>query len=898
MPDRKEIIVFRFLIHKSAIIIAFTLAVALPWFPRPVSAENGDLSHFLLPNGLEVFVKQDHSRKVAALQLWVKVGSAYEIDSERGISHVIEHMAFKGTNKRGVGQIAQEVDQIGGQINAYTSWDETVFHITVPSSATSQGLDILTDAVLRATIDPQELEKEKKVVLEEILENEDRPEDVASNLLFKTAYVKSPYQYPVIGSKGIVEKVTRQNILDFRKKWYVPENMFLLVIGDVNPEQVHKDLERLTSDVKPTGFIKVGLPQEPPQGEIRGAVVRDRNATEPRLDIAFHIPSMKGNDVNALDLAADILGARDNSRLVRNLKLEKRIVNNISAYSLTPKEPGLFSISATLPAKNLEVATKSILEELASLAKNPPSAEELKEAQTHIESTHVYARETVQGVARSMGNFQNQLDDADYEDKYLELNSATTPQQISAAVKKYLAPPNITVTVLLPGGQAEDFRIEQLEKIASAFSPAKTASQGSAAQTVVRDLPNGLKVVLVPDNSNPVISFRIACLGGKRFETKDTKGIMNFISRMLSKGAGNMTEMDIARKVDDMGGSLEGFSGNDSFGVTASFFSRYWDPALQLLADMYKEPTFPQKNMDRERDLIINEIETEPDTPTRYAINILNRATFPEFPYGFDRLGDVATVSGFTAADLKSTYQRFAVPSNTVIAVVGKMDTQKVLDKIEELFGKIPSKPFEKPEIPAPTPLAKVNEAVMHVPRAKAHLAFGFRAATIYEPDRYSLDVLNDILAGQGGRLFRQLRDVESLAYTVTSFYRPSVGSGIFGLYMACDAPKVDQAYSGLLKEIDLIKKAKPSDAELKKAINNLIGNHLISLQSSSDRAEDIGLNTLYGLGYNYTPKYIEKLREVTADDVLRVARKYLDMEHCAIVKILPSEREKEKPKR
>ncbi len=197
--------------------IAF--AATLTVCPATASADNGELKHFQLQNGLDVFVKEDHARKVAAIQLWVMVGSAYETDAERGISHVIEHMAFKGTKRRAVGRIAQEVEEIGGEINAYTSWDETVFHIVVLSSATSQGLDIVTDAVLRASIDPGELKKEKQVVIEEILEEKDRPEDVVSEVLFKTAYVNSPYRFPVIGQKDIVEKITRKNIIDFRKKW-------------------------------------------------------------------------------------------------------------------------------------------------------------------------------------------------------------------------------------------------------------------------------------------------------------------------------------------------------------------------------------------------------------------------------------------------------------------------------------------------------------------------------------------------------------------------------------------------------------------------------------------------------------------------------------------------------
>ena len=315
---------------------------------------------------------------------------------------------------------------------------------------------------------------------------------------------------------------------------------------------------------------------------------------------------------------------------------------------------------------------------------------------------------------------------------------------------------------------------------------------------------------------------------------------MNFISRMLDKGAGNMTDVDIAGKVDDMGGSLDGFSGNDSFGLYASFFSRYWDQALELLFQLYTDPTFPQDKVDRERTLVLNSIKTEPDTPTEYVTNILNKTLFPNFPYGFDKLGSEASVAGFTVEELRQTYQRFAVPSNTVIAVVGEMDTQKMGDKISQIFGSIPAKTLEMPEIPAEEPLEKVRETVMHIPRAKAHLAMGFRATTFSDPDRFPLDVLNNVLTGQGGRLFRRLRDEESLAYTVTSFVRPGLSPGVFGVYMACDAPKVDRAYEGLIRELDLIKKAEVSDAELQKAINNLIGNHLISLQSSSDRAETI----------------------------------------------------------
>ncbi|MDQ1238139.1 MAG: zinc protease, partial [Thermodesulfobacteriota bacterium] len=442
--------------------------------PSSAEASEAKLKRFFLPNGLEVLIREDHARKVTALQFWVKVGSADEVNQERGISHLIEHMAFKGTERRGLGKIAAEVEGLGGDINAYTSWDETVFHITVPSHATNEGLDILIDAVLRPSLDASELEKEKQVVLEEILEGEERPERKASQLVFRTAYTESPYKYPIIGYRDTVEKFTRDDIMNFRKKWYVPENMFLLVAGDVNALEVVKEIERLTKDLKPVGFFRPPRPGEPVQDKIRSSFLRDKNSRETRLHLAFHIPSIEGNDVNALDLTSDILGARDSSRLVKVLKKEKGLVNSISAYALTPKESGVMLISATLDSKNLETVTRGIMEELKKLADELPALDELERAKTYIESQHVYARETVQGIARSVGNYHADLGDGNYEEKYLRLNQAVTPEQVSSVVKKYLFPPNFTMTALIPESDPVQFTDEQVGAIVSSYGRPST----------------------------------------------------------------------------------------------------------------------------------------------------------------------------------------------------------------------------------------------------------------------------------------------------------------------------------------------------------------------------------------------------------------------------------------
>jgi zinc protease len=871
------------------------LVAGLFMIPYNVEAKPANLSRYTLSNGLEVMILEDHTRKVATLQYWVLVGSADEEEPERGISHLIEHMAFKGTQRRGVGKIASEVESLGGEMNAYTSWDETVFHVTVPSRAILQGLDIITDAVLNPVIDPGELDKEKQVVIEEILEGEERPNKKASKLLFETAYTASPYKYPIIGYKKTVEGFTRDNVISFRKKWYVPENMFLLIVGDVDPTALRPEIERLTANFKPTGFFRAPRAQEPVQKKIRDALLRDKNAREARLLMAFHIPSLKGADVNALDLAASILGGRESSRLVRVLKKEKQLVNSISSHALTPKEPGLFFISATLSGTNLEAATKAIMEEIRQLDQTAPSAEELKRAKTDIESDHLYARETVEGLARSMGSFKATIDDALYEEKYLRLNAATTAQEVSEAVRRYLVPPNVTVTVLMPEGDAKEFQIARLAEIVGEFKPKKTkdAEEATAEGVIIRTLPNGIRVVLMPDDSNPIVSFRVASLGGKRFETKQTEGISNFIAQMVTKGTSAMSELDINRKIEDMGGRLSGFSGYDSFGLSASFFGRYVDQGLDMLSQIYTDASFPQEILDRERALIINQIKTQPDRPVPFALNQLNETFFGSHPYGFNKEGTLESVAGFTRDDLIHTYRRLVVPANTVITGVGDMDVVQAMQRITELFGKIPAKQFDPPPVPAEKPLKQVKEKTVKIPRAKAHLVVGFGGSTFKDEDRYPLAVLNNALAGQGGRLFFQLRDKESLAYIVTSMFRPGMDPGLFAFYIACDASKIDQAVQSLFREIREARQNPLSDEELNRSKENLIGNHLINLQSSWSRAENTVLNTLYGLGYDYDKIYIKRLSEVKADQVLAVAKKYLDPDRCAIVKILPEENEK-----
>ena len=456
---------------------------------------------------------------------------------------------------------------------------------------------------------------------------------------------------------------------------------------------------------------------------------------------------------------------------------------------------------------------------------------------------------------------------------------------------EYLVPPNVTVSLLIPESDRPEFKVDDLKTALKAYQPAEkqAAVAAKAPEVVTSTLSNGIRVVLEPDHSNSVVSFRISSLGGKRFENPDDLGIMNFISRMIDKGTDKHTEVDISQRIEDMGGRIRGFAGFDSFGLQGHCFSRNLTAGLELLSDIYAHPSFPQDKIERERTLVINQIRTEPDRPVEFALQVFGANLFPHHPYGYDKYGTIETVSGFTRDDLLDCYKRYSVPANTVISLVGDFDPKAVMPQIQDLFGKIPATPLVPPNVPKEHPIEKAIQKTVEIQRAKAHLVIGFRGITIKDNERYALEVLSNILTGQGGRLFLQLRDKESLAYTVAALVRPGIDPGFFAIYMACDLPKVEKAETGLKKEIERIRSEAVSEAELVRGVTNLVGNYQISLQSSSARAENKGLNTLYGLGADYDREYVKRVKAVSAKEVLEAARKFFDPAKSVSIKIMPA---------
>src|SRR6184192_3830401 len=354
---------------------------------------------WILPSGLTIIVQEDHSAPVASVQAWCATGS---IDEDQhlgaGLSHILEHMLFKGTKTRSANQIAQSIQNVGGYINAYTSFDRTVFWIDVPKDGVNTALEVLTDAMMNSNLPPDEYKKEQEVIRREFAMGMDDPDRMASLLLFATAYQRHPYRFPVIGELEIYNQLTQEQVMQYYRTRYVPNNLTFIVVGDVNGERVHQQLADFFKSYPEKSLKPVFVPEEPPQ--LGRREVHNEFATElTRLSLAWHIPEITHPDVPALDLLSTILGEGRSSRLYRRVREESGLAFGVSAFSYTPGDPGLLGIEATVDPKNREPAEQLILQIIDELKQAGVTADELTKAKKIALSHHLDALTTVRGQA-------------------------------------------------------------------------------------------------------------------------------------------------------------------------------------------------------------------------------------------------------------------------------------------------------------------------------------------------------------------------------------------------------------------------------------------------------------------------------------------------------------------
>ena len=855
-----------------------------------------------LPNGMTILVEENHAAPVVAIQVWVRVGSADELADEAGLAHLHEHMLFKGTQRRGPGEIARTIEACGGEINAWTSFDQTVYHVVLASQFFAQGMDVLADAITSAAFDPQELSREIEVVCEEIKRSQDSPTRKLSRELFASAFRAHPYGKPVIGTEESVRSFTREGILRFYRRWYKPENIVVVVVGDVREDEAVRLAQQ--HFVFPDGAFTPAQPRpaEPARDRVF-AKLREEPLKEGYLSMCWPSPPMVHDDVAALDALCIVLGHGEASRLHRSLKRDRLLCTDVQASCYTPVDPGITIVGLTLQAPNAREAVREALLQTYRLRDEEVTAEELSNACRLLESDAVYQRETVQGQARKLGFYQASAGGVEYEQRYLEQVAKLTPSDLRDAADRWLQPSGAVLAALLPpgGGVTEADLLEALHEAelrerrpapAKAFAreqrlPVRFAGAPKTGPLLREELPSGGVLLIKEERAVPLVALRAAWQGGLRGEDASNTGVNMLLARLVSKGTRTRGAERLVREMESMGGSLGGNAGRNSFGLRAEFLSRHLAQGFDVFAEALTDPAFAPAEVQRERTLQIDELRSRDDNPAGVAFLLFAETLYRQHPYRFDALGTEASVLRLDAAALSAYRARQYPPGAVTLSVVGDVDADEVRQYVRE---RLPAAKAEKPKLSPPLdePPESPRVAVRKLEKAQAHLVVGFPGARLSDELRWPLEVLSAVLSGQGGRLFVELRDKRSLAYSVTGFSVEGVDPGYFAVYIGCGPAKVNDALSGIRNELRRVREEPITAAELDRARTHLIGTHAISLQRNSARAAVMAFDECYGLGADASSHYAERIAAVSAVEVMNAAQRILQPSRETIALVAP----------
>lgn len=866
-----------------------------------------------LSNGIPV-VFQHYEGLVAATYWWVRIGSCDEAPGEEGFAHFLEHMLFKDAAAREIGipssgRTARAIESLGGDINAYTAFDQTVYHVTCAENQWEKVIDIFGDMAGQKKFLRTDFEREKEVILEEVRRNEDSPERQLFQTLFSQTYSKHPYGRPVIGYSKTLKKAKHPQLESFFRRNYVAGNMGLVLVGPLDDSTGERRKILLKKLEKKFGSAV--LPAQKTERYVRPAekVLRDKvNVVSKAFDVqvpsfafSFRGPELRHPDVPALDLAAGVLGVGELSRLYQRVFYKKSLATEVSGGLYIPRDPGMIYFEAGLnDIGKLDQLATEMFEEVNRLCLDGPEEEELSRIIVNAESERLYSTQTADGIAGRLGFMRFALGDLNFDHTYLEMLKTVSSGKISEILRKYLDHKRMCIVTLLPEKEAR-FEMSYLKDQAKRFF---TADQKK--HTIMKhknyegeDTPpvetftraSGLRVVYCQRQQSHGFCIQASVLGGLRLELGNQNGrdLSNWgVSHMLAltwaKGTSTKNAQDIARIVEGHAANLDGFSGRNSVGLEIIGLSRDWKILSELFKDVLFDPSFPEDEILHSRRVAEDDVRAVEDHSGQLCSKMFLETLFESHPYGFLLTGSLESLPKIDRVRLLAFHHAWLRPDRLVISVTGNInraDLENWLEKLEKSPNylksagcvNVPEAILE--EFPAKGP----RWARRKLGREQVHIIVGNLGARMGAEDRYALRLIQTVLGGQSGRLFLELREKKSIAYSVAPLAFEGLEPGYLGTYIACSASKEKEALDCIHDLYEKLAAKGLGAAEMKRAKEFFLGRRVMDLQSDQSLAGYFGLRLLYGIPV-FDRRNIEK---VTSSEISQFCRRHYLEPHKVI---------------
>jgi zinc protease len=868
-----------------------------------------------LPNGLTILLKEDKSSPVVAINAWINVGSVHETEEMSGLAHFQEHMVFKGTEKYGVGEIANLVKGSGGNLNAGTSYSYTMYYVVLPAPSFSLGLAVQADAMMNSTFDPAEFQKERIVVLDEARMFDDQPDAFVFYRTMELGYEVHNYRRPIGGYEHIIKKYTRDQLVDFYDNYYRPSNAVLVVVGDIDAKAALSQIDEAYGGWTDKKVEIHESNEEPEQTSFRFKVY-EGSIDHAYMGVGFHIPNILHDDYPALEMLASLLSSGKSSRLKRKVLEDKRLVTTISVSVLAEKWPGFFYLFASMPAEKWEAARDAIFEELERIKTEPVSEEELLKAKRQLQKTIYSQLETAEGQASKLGYYEL-LGDYRLAEAHQNAIKEVTSDQVAAVARRYFELKNCSIVAYLPqdmdeqkpGKDQVESSLQKCRRETSLEDPStgrnhdeqekvhqrerenstRSFAAGDEDQTELVRLDNGIRVLVKRRSMIPLVTMGTMFQAGARLEKKGEAGLSLLTLRSIVKGTQSYQAEDIATMIEGYGGSLNSFSKFDTAGVYINVISRHLEDVLPVYMEIIHQPLFEDGLVEKEKGMLLEEITERKDTPFQFGMDNLFENVFGDHPYAHPFLGREEDVRRLKPAHLEAWHKKIVVPENIVVCFVGDITRERAVSLASKMYGHLGKQPVPSPV--AEAPLFSIHPGLHE--QSRAHLKqsvalVGFTAPPMMGEDAISLEVLNGILSGLGGRLFVELRDKRSLGYMTGSAFLPLKERSILFGYANPSEDGIDEALEVIQDEFDKVANETVTDEELARSKAWLIGTLSINHQRNYSKAYAYSMYETLGFGHDVLDRLPEMIQGVTKQDIQRAAAQVFDRKKAVLIKLIP----------
>ncbi|MHC1729980.1 MAG: M16 family metallopeptidase [Syntrophobacteraceae bacterium] len=852
-----------------------------PFIQRTIASKAGDL-FVVLKNGLTLLVHQQPTAETVSAQVFVRTGSALEGKYLRaGLSHYLEHVVSGGTTRSFTEAEAKErLQAIGGSTNAYTSYDRTVYYINTAADHWRGALELLLSYVSENVLDPKEVAREKPVIQQEMKMGESNPNTELWRLFIQTAYQKSPVRYPVIGYEEVFIQQSREALLDYYQQRYQPENMIVVLSGNVQASEVLQFAVEKTKNFLPRQSEQIVLPEEPLQSSARWQEKEVPIARLVQAMIGFPSVTAYDKDLYALDVLAHLLGEGETCRLYCRLKQDQNKVYSIGASNWTPAfVKGQFLVSVSLSPNQWPSALKDIQEEIEGFKTALVSAEDLGKAKKTAIAQHTFGKESVSARASSLASSYMLSGDPYYDDAYVNGIRSVTAEEVMSAARRYLLSDRMNVAVIKPSSG------EQVQTATAAECPVPGVVAPEFSQ-----MANGLKTLVKQDSGLPFVTLQLYGVGGLFLEEIGRPGVSAFTASLLTAGTKSRPKLELLRKVEDAGGIISAKSDNNSYHVSLKVLKEDFDWALDLLADIARNASFPQDEIEKQRQDTLIAIKRADESWQSEVMRLFKKNYFKNSSYINDRLGTAESIGSLGREEILAFYGKMVNPTHSALAIFGDIDPTAAKQRAEQKFAGWTGTPVQRSQ-PEETRQIDGNRVVeIKNEKNSSALFIGANGLDVNNAERPVLDVLTAVLSGGGspaGRMFDSLRGGEqNLVYAVSTFPFYGKKAGYFGVLTQttmANLPKVEQIIQGNLQRLseELV-----PEGELEKTKVTMLVGLKLGRETLENQAASAALNEVLGLGWDYGRRYPEMVRAVRAEQVRDMARKLFA--HKLIARTLP----------